>query len=120
MIIIDTVVQARGLGRKLGYPTANLAHRHRIRAGVYAAEVVIAGTMHQGFLIVGAFKKPDLTLAEEVHVLDFNGDLYHTMVQVDVKKKLRAMKKFKSDDELKGQIHNDIVCLRALLPTLVR
>lgn len=111
--ICGKVVLGQQLGRTLGSPTANLQLR-RYRAamsGVYAVEVtglddrVIAGVAN-----VGTRPTVDdgISAILEVHLLNFNEDIYGKMIQVNFRKKIRDEKKFSSLDELKENIHADI------------
>jgi riboflavin kinase / FMN adenylyltransferase len=110
------VVHGAARGRQLGFPTANIHMRHERPAltGVYAvkldglnsvANLGVRPTIKQG--IAGI---PKLLL--EVHVLDFNGDLYGKHVHVEFMHKIREEMKFESLDALKAQIAADIVIAR--------
>jgi riboflavin kinase/FMN adenylyltransferase len=111
--ISGKVVYGDQRGRTLGTPTANL-ELHRLRAplsGVYVAEVSgVAGEPWPAVANVGI--RP--TVGEgfranlEVHLLDFEGQLYGRRLKVTFRKKLRDEIKFDSLDELKQQIHRDI------------
>lgn len=110
------VVFGRQLGRTIDVPTANL-EMHRFKApmsGVYAVEVNgLNGTL-QGVANVGL--RPtvgDLTKAIlEVHILDFNQDIYGRRIDVVFRHKIREEKKFNSISELKERIEADIVAGR--------
>lgn len=107
------VMMGKQLGRTLNAPTANL-HLHRLRAplsGVYAVEIEGAGAKKElGVANVGT--RPtigDLTRAIlEVHIFDFNRDIYHRNLTVTFCKKIREERKFNSLPELQQQIHRDI------------
>jgi riboflavin kinase/FMN adenylyltransferase len=110
--IHGTVVHGQQLGRKLGFPTANV-HLNRYRSplsGVFAVRVTIAGKPLAGVANIGirptvaGLVKPIL----EVHVLDFDGNLYGQRMAVQPVKKLREEKKFSSLDELKDNIARDV------------
>ena len=88
------VMMGKQLGRTLNAPTANV-HLHRLKAplaGVYAVEIDGAGP-HKEVGVANVGTRPtigDLTKAIlEVHVLNFNGDLYHRNLTVTFRKKLR-------------------------------
>jgi riboflavin kinase/FMN adenylyltransferase len=106
------VMTGNQLGRTLNAPTANV-HLHRLRAplsGVYAVEIDGVGPCKQvGVANVGT--RPtigDLTRAIlEVHILDFNRDIYRRNITVTFCKKLREECKFNSLQELQLQIHRD-------------
>lgn len=110
--IHGTVVHGQHLGRQLGFPTANVRlNRYRSPlSGVFAVRVTIAGTLMAGVANIGirptvaGLVKPIL----EVHVLDFDGNLYGQRIAVQPMKKLREEKKFSSLDELKENIARDV------------
>lgn len=109
--ISGRVIVGRQLGRTLGAPTANLA-LHRIRApmsGVYAVNIDIAGESYQGVANVGTRPTVSNSLEAvlEVHVFDFNQDLYTKKIRVTFREKIRDEIKFDSIDALKKQIHED-------------
>ena len=110
--ISGRVVMGRQLGRQLGVPTANI-QLHRIRApmsGVYAVEVESdSGTVY-GVANVGVRPTIDESLKAnlEVHLLDFDKDIYGQKLNVVFRHKIRDEKKFSSLDELKAAISNDI------------
>ncbi len=109
--ILGTVVEGRRLGRQLGFPTANLAaHNEQFPPnGVYAAEAWIDGQRHRGVLNLGV--RPTLggaaERALEIHLFDFEGDLYGRDIEVAFRRFLRGEKKFASLDDLKAQIARD-------------
>lgn len=111
--ISGRVIVGNQLGRQLNVPTANLQLR-RIRSalsGVYAVEIDGAGdTLAYGVANVGT--RPtvgDLMEAIlEVHIFDFDEDIYGKKIRVIFRKKIRDEKKFSSMDELKENIYRDI------------
>ena len=111
-MISGKVVYGQQLGRTLNTPTANLS-LHRIRAamsGVYAVDAQLGDRTIQGVANVGTRPTVNdgLTARLEVHLLDFNEDIYGNHLDVVFRKKLREEQKFSSLDELKTAIHNDI------------
>ena len=107
------VVRGDEVGRKLGFPTANLDLTGLLLPplGVYAAHAVVRGERHRAVLNIGrrpTLEMPDPQLRVEVHLLNFKGDLYEEEVEVEFVKKLRDEKKFASVEELKTQISHDI------------
>jgi riboflavin kinase / FMN adenylyltransferase len=117
------VVHGAKRGRELGFPTANIHMRHERPAltGVYAvkldglnsvANLGVRPTIKQG--VAGI---PKLLL--EVHVLDFNADLYDKHVHVEFLHKIREEMKFESLDALKTQIAADIVTARNFFSTVI-
>ena len=111
--ISGKVVRGEQLGRQLGAPTANL-QLHRLRAalsGVYTAQVMVGGKQVKGVANVGT--RPTVgdgvKAILEVHLLDFDQDVYGQNISVVFRKKIREEQKFSSIALLKEQIHKDIV-----------
>lgn len=110
--ISGKVVHGAKRGRQLGFPTANIHMRHERPAltGVYAVKLDgLPGVANLGVrpTIAGV---PKLSL--EVHVLDFNDDLYDRHVHVEFLHKIRDERKFDGLDALKAQIGNDVIAAR--------
>jgi riboflavin kinase / FMN adenylyltransferase len=98
------------LGRKLGFPTVNLVPARRLAPayGVYAADVVVwpSGARHAG----AAHWGPRGRL--EVHLLDFDGDLYGKPVTVELRRYVREDRAFAGLDELRRWIAEDVERIR--------
>jgi riboflavin kinase/FMN adenylyltransferase len=112
--ISGKVVYGKQLGRTLGVPTANLKLQ-RLKAalsGVYTVKADIAGFNKpvNGVANVGTRPTIDDSIHAilEVHLLDFNADIYGKTMQVTFIEKLRDEKKFSSLEALKAAIHQDI------------
>lgn len=109
-------------GRTIGFPTANI-HLHRKAApvqGVYAVELFgVAGEPWRGVANVGS--RPTvcgLRSLLEVHLFDFDGDLYGAHVHVDFLHKLRPEQRFESFAALQAQIQRDAEQARAYFSRL--
>jgi riboflavin kinase/FMN adenylyltransferase len=107
------VVRGDQLGRKLGFPTANIdiAGLAVPPAGVYAVRALVQGRPHHAVANLGT--RPTLQSANprpqfEVHILDFDGDLYETELEIAFLQKLREEQKFASTEALCEQIARDI------------
>ena len=106
-------------GRTIGFPTANI-HLHRIATplrGVFAVELFgLEGEPLPGVANLGT--RPTVggmrTLLE-VHLFDFEGEIYGKHVHVDFLRKLRDERRFDSFDDLKAQIRRDADQARAFL-----
>ena len=115
--ITGRVVYGQQLGRELGFPTANV-QLNRYSAplsGVYAVLVNIDGAVYQGAAnvglrpTVGDLLKPIL----EVHLLDFEADLYGRRIEVEFVTNIRDEEKFTSLDKLIESIQRDVKQIRA-------
>jgi len=110
--ILGTVVPGDGLGRKLGFPTANLAaHNEQFPPnGVYAVNVRLGSRTLPGVANIGSRPtvKTDGDRLLEVHLLEFSGDLYGQDLETEFLRFLRPEKKFPDVDALRGQIALDV------------
>jgi riboflavin kinase/FMN adenylyltransferase len=115
-----TVVQGDQLGRQLGYPTANLEYddeeKIRLGHGVFAVYVHMGEAVKKGMLSIG--NRPTLTNSAEkveVHIFNFDGQLYGQTLRVEVKKFLRAQEKYNSLEDLVEQLKKDEAESRSVL-----
>ena len=116
-----TVVSGRRIGHQLGYPTANLRPDHPDKLipanGVYAVRVETEGRTYGGMLNIG--RRPTLDNGDdrsiEVHIFDFDRDIYHEPLRLSFIRRIRAEQKFASVDQLTEQLHRDATAIRALL-----
>jgi riboflavin kinase / FMN adenylyltransferase len=110
--IAGRVVHGAARGRQLGFPTANIHMRHERPAltGVYAVKLDGLNSVANLGVRPTIAGVPKLLL--EVHVLDFNGDLYGQHVHVEFLHKIREEQKFENLDALKAQIAQDITVAR--------
>ncbi|MHC5035923.1 MAG: bifunctional riboflavin kinase/FAD synthetase [Planctomycetota bacterium] len=110
--VMGTVVPGRSLGRDLGFPTANLSLHHKVKppAGVYSGRLHLEGKTYRAVVNIGTAPtvSPELPEATEVHILDFSGDLYGTVIRVDILKSIRPEKRFDTLDDLTEAIRQDI------------
>jgi riboflavin kinase/FMN adenylyltransferase len=118
--ILGTVEPGDHLGHKIGYPTANLNPHNEVMPpnGVYAVRARIGADERGGVVNVGV--RPTIEdrphrRVLEVHIFDFDREIYGQDVEVSFVKKLRDEKKFDSIEALKAQIANDAQAARQLL-----
>jgi len=109
------------MGRTLGFPTANIATQNEQLPplGVYAVQARIVSNgdnLHQGVLNIG--KRPSVQdnspVVVELHLLDFDRDIYGEDVEVCLQSFLRPERTFESLDELKAQIARDVEKARSI------
>jgi riboflavin kinase/FMN adenylyltransferase len=116
--LFGVVAVGQRRGRTLGFPTANLTSIPNLVPGfgVYAVRVPLGGKTYGGAAHLG----PNATFGEttpsvEVHLLDFEGDLYGQSLVIDFIDKVRDTRSFASADELKRQIDVDVAKSRRIL-----
>jgi riboflavin kinase/FMN adenylyltransferase len=113
------VVHGFGRGAKLGFPTANLKTDKELMPcpGVYAVKVKRGDVLHDGVLNLG--RNPTFCAAGsfiEVHLLDFEADLYGESLRIYFVERLRDEKCFDGPEALRAAIAEDIHRARILLP----
>jgi len=113
--ITGTVVAGVQRGRTIGFPTANLGGVGTLlpKDGVYAVRVVLEDAEFAGAANIG----PNPTFGEaapkiEVHILDFDGDVYGQTIKVEFAARLRETRPFASVEELKAQLEQDVALAR--------
>ncbi|MCG2460605.1 bifunctional riboflavin kinase/FAD synthetase [Flavobacteriaceae bacterium F89] len=111
-MLTGTVKKGRGLGRQLGFPTANLtiAESYKLipKNGVYAVKSVLNGQTVNGMMNIGY--NPTVSGTEktiEIHFFNFNQDLYGQRIQIDILEWIREEEKFDSLEDLKTQLQKD-------------
>jgi len=107
------VIGGMQLGRRIGFPTANILASDRYKLipsdGVYAVFVETGGKVYQGMLNIGI--RPTVNFnadhkSIEVHIFDFDSDIYNLEVTLFFIEKIRDEKKFAGIDELRLQLIN--------------
>jgi len=105
-------------GRLLGFPTANINLQDELspKTGVYAVTVECQGEQLKGVANIGYSPTfDDHIFTVEVHILDFDQDIYGEDIRVNFIHRLRAEQKFNGIDELSEQINKDVVQAREIL-----
>lgn len=109
----ETVVEGDKIGRQIGFKTANLIYPENlieVGRGVYKVKVEYNGKIYDGIANYGL--RPTVSnngkAVLEVHILNFDKEIYGENIRVTFLKKIRDEKKFNSLDELKLQIKEDI------------
>ena len=127
--LTGTVVKGQQLGRTIGFPTANIqlpANKFVPRQGVYAVRVfmekaresVSSCPLPVGIGVLNIGYRPTVNgnnQSQEVHLLDWSGDLYDKTLTVQLEEFLRPEQKFSSLEDLKSQIAADCDRARFLL-----
>ncbi|ABL99130.1 bifunctional riboflavin kinase/FAD synthetase [Shewanella amazonensis] len=113
------VAHGQKIGRTIGFPTANIALKRKVVPvrGVFAVKLWWDDSdIYEGVANVGFRPTVNGQVCQlEVHLFDFEGDLYGKRVEVELVAKIRDEQPFESLDALKKQIWNDADRARALL-----
>ena len=106
------VVKGDGLGKKINYPTANIfiEETYKIipKDGVYLVETTIKNKLFKGMMNIG--HRPTIgtnVKSIEVHLFNFNEDIYGKVISIKMISKIRDEKKFSSIQALKEQLVKD-------------
>jgi riboflavin kinase/FMN adenylyltransferase len=114
-VIKGEVIHGRKIGRKIGYPTANLqvndVEEAYLPKGVYGVKVHFDGVLYYGVMNIGmrpTFKGEESILSFEVHILHFNQDIYGEVLTIDILFFIRDEQAFDSIEQLIKQMKSDI------------
>jgi riboflavin kinase/FMN adenylyltransferase len=112
--VSGTIVEGRQIGRSIGFPTANIKPDYQYKLipgnGVYAVEVQLDGIRHPGMLSIGSnptVNNDSRAISIEVHILDFDKDIYGRAISVIFRKRLRDEIKFDNKEHLAEQMKLD-------------
>ncbi len=116
-VVTGRVVAGDKLGRTIGFPTANLELEQELRPcnGVYAARVWLDRWRPAAVNVGTRPTVGGVAQRFEVHLLDFDGDLYGQRLVVQLASRLRAESRFSSLDALRQQIALDVAAAREFL-----
>lgn len=117
-VIEGIVIGGNRLGRRLGFPTANIAIDNglTVENGVYCSKVYIEDKVYTAMTNVGV--RPSVDGSKrllETHIFGFQGLLYGLKLRVELYDKIRDEKKFGSVDELRQQIEQDSNKIKRLM-----
>jgi len=121
--VTGKVAHGEARGRELGFPTANLVEVEQMLPprGVYAAVVRVPELPEAFRAVLNLGRRPTFTSngldSLEVHLLDFQGDLYGCELEVSRFAWLRDERRFSGPEELKAQLAEDVARAREILPS---
>jgi riboflavin kinase/FMN adenylyltransferase len=109
-----TIIEGRKIGRSIGFPTANINPDNQYKLipgnGVYAVEVHLDDKVYMGMLSIGSNPtvNADIRIRSiEVHILNYDTDIYGRKISVTFRKRLRDEKKFDNIEQLTQQMELD-------------
>jgi len=112
------IILGRGIGKKLGYPTANIDYLpyYLPKSGVYFTRINYQDKIYYGITNVG--NKPtyiDLDTSVETHIFGIDEDLYNKEMKLEFIEFIRPEIKFNSEYELSKQIYKDIEKVKIII-----
>lgn len=108
-VFFAKVIKGRGVGKRIGFPTANLdVENLGLDYGVYLIKAKIRGKIIKGLMHWGEKKTFGQEVSCEIYFKDFNKNVYGMDIEVEAIKKIRDVMKFDCADELKKQIQKDL------------
>lgn len=114
--LIGKIIHAKGLGKKMGYPTANLRLIDNFvipKFGVYDTDIIIKGKKYKASTNIGTNPTVEHDgIKIEAHILDFYEDIYGEIVELELLDFVRPELKFNSVEELFEQIAKDVLVTR--------
>jgi riboflavin kinase / FMN adenylyltransferase len=112
--IRGTVIEGRRIGRMIGFPTANIKPDYEYKLipgyGVYAVEVQLEDKKFPGMLSIGSnptVNSDSRVISIEVHILNFDRNIYGSSISVIFRKRLRDEIKFENTEQLAEQMKLD-------------
>ncbi|RYD89409.1 MAG: riboflavin biosynthesis protein RibF, partial [Sphingobacteriales bacterium] len=118
--LTGTVIRGDQIGRKIGYPTANILIEERYKLipadGIFAVKVKVDGNEYKGMAYIGHRPTVNgITRNVEVNIFDFDADIYNKQIRMEFLHYVRGDIKFTSLDELIVQLGKDREAVLALL-----
>lgn len=114
------VIRGKGIGKELGFPTANISVSQRIiipKPGVYAVIGTIARERVAGVTNIGFAptirREPDITV--ETHFIGFDRDIYDELIKLEFIDRIRPEIRFESVEDLVSQIREDIETAKEII-----
>lgn len=115
------VVHGQKVGRELGYPTANIEIQNPYKLipanGIYAVKVKVGGELYNGMLNIGTRPTIDHSdkVSVEVHLFDFDEEIYGNELMVSFIQRIRSEKKFDNKEALIAEMEKDKVRVERVL-----
>ncbi len=110
--LTGTIVRGCGRGRDVGFCTANIETKDRDsvpRNGVYAGFVRLNGDRKICVINIGGCPTFNVKKSRvEIHIIDFDGNIYGNKIEIEIVKNLREQEKFKNKESLAVQIEKDV------------
>jgi riboflavin kinase/FMN adenylyltransferase len=113
-MIAGVIIHSKGIGKSLGYPTANLdcvKKEVKLPQGVYAAWAALDNKKYKSGLVI-----IDDPWSIEVHLIDYaGGDIYGKMISIEAVQKVSEIERHETTEELVKKIEHDIGLVKQVL-----
>ncbi|MFA6357654.1 MAG: riboflavin biosynthesis protein RibF [Candidatus Omnitrophota bacterium] len=123
--VLGSVIKGSKLGRRIGFPTANINPHHEVipPVGIYAVKVILSNKTYSGLCYIG--RKPTINalnrhIGIEVYIYDFYQEIYGQLLEIQFLKLIRPDRKFSSIEDLTAQIKKDVIFCRKFLKHSLR
>lgn len=116
-LVKGKVIHGKNRGNKLGFPTANIEVDENLipKEGVYATNTIIGGKSYLSATNIGYNPTfGDGVLKVETHILDFDGNLYDTDIEIEFLDYIRGDIKFDNKDDLIRQMEDDVKAIKSV------
>jgi len=107
-----TVTKGKGIGKTINFPTANISiiedYKMIPKNGVYIAKAKVENNIYTGMMNIG--NNPTVngkTRSIEIHLFNFNKEIYNKEITISIQKRIRDEQKFESVEILKSQLNKD-------------
>ncbi len=122
-LIVGEVIHGKKFGKMMGFPTANLERTDKAHLpyGIYGGLIKIEGYRKEFDAVINIGRNPTLKPGEksiEVHILNFEEDIYGKKIYLQVIKHVRAEMRFSTMEELKSKIAEDVSYWRKYLKNI--
>lgn len=113
MKIQGVIIDGKGEGTRIGYPTANVRvdSGNAGENGVFLCEIIVREVKYPGLAVHGVVPPDTVTGNQvvEVYILDFEKNIRGERVSVDIQEKIRDLETFANEEELVRQIDHDVM-----------
>ncbi|SFC99067.1 bifunctional riboflavin kinase/FAD synthetase [Algibacter pectinivorans] len=117
-MLTGTVIKGKGLGKQLGFPTANIHIEEDYKLIPKQGSYIVSSTINDievyGMMNIGMNPTVSgVTQTIEVHFFDFEADIYNQTIKINLLQRIRDEQKFDSVEALKHQLANDKITAQA-------
>ncbi|MEK4030512.1 MULTISPECIES: riboflavin kinase [Bacillaceae] len=114
-LITGKIIQGEGKAKHLGFPTANVLCHCKLLNGVYGVIIRLRNERYAGIMNIGnkITFHDQFPTSIEIHIFDFNKQIYGEMIEAEIAFFIREEQKFPSVEDLITQVKEDIAYARS-------